>query len=219
MIKVAQIVGDRLKIIQEINRGELKKLLVMESAFKRNNSTVFNGLYYQGVVGLEVFIEISGRVEGCKAVNDVFPQLQDFDFFPHYYFSIRKIIGIVYEKIVNSVPFEYYFYYHCERIGDFFFAVEEMIEQIHRRYALLPPGWDNQGLLFTTKGRPVLIGYPLPRINKTERDFLFGCRVDWSSFLCFIKNWKNKISSDSQEIIVSRLEGDIKKKIGITAVA
>jgi hypothetical protein len=228
-----EVLGDLLKvrvasIEQARNKDFLKNLILAEPAIFRRYSVVFNAFYQSDpqpepkICAQEIFVELSRLPNGFPDLADTMARLSGIAGFPDFRFNIfesekKTIVGLAYEKKHCAMSYNTMRLKSPGQVIYFLFDLRIMIETAHAKRILLPPGWIDQDVLFSTAdGMPVIIGYNGIRKFQTHKDFFLGCVQDWRTFL-FLLGSSEKKAYASQLLLYAQLRREISTKISVRA--
>jgi hypothetical protein len=220
------LVKSRLGAIVGVENDKiLSELLIAEPVFSRRLSVVFNAFYRlkEGEDLTEIFLELSRWPAGCADLRRPFLSLGGVPGIPNYFFSVTQegvVIAIAYQKFTGAVRYQEFLRNNLDDAAYFFYALGELIDGVHERNCLLPPGWDNQDVLYVSKDRlPVIIGYNGLRPNRLPSDFTIGCRQDWNLLNYLVNDCQRNNSSGIAAKEFRDLKEMISEKLGKTTVA
>jgi hypothetical protein len=216
---IDDLVRERLEVIVQNHIN----LLVGEPFSFHPNAIIFHALYEneEGETE-EVFLEISRLIKGFPLINKTIIFLEKNPATPMHRFVLQDEIGnyygLVYEKIFEITAFEIYFLNKKNEICYFLSALKKLIEQLHDYSVVLPPHWNEEGIVYVAKDKmPVLIGYNDVSVWHTPEEFRKVCCENWCAFLDLIAD--AEIGAPPESIrLLEKLANEVYEEIEKTAV-
>jgi hypothetical protein len=217
-IGIEDLIRRRLEMIANSPAKSMaSKLLILDQFYPpRENSIIFNAMYpveKEKKIGetaaekpREVLVEVSLQSKGFSVDYDTVVYLKDDPALPRCEFFIADpdtsdLFAVVYQKIFDAADFDLYFRKNGGEAINFLCALKILIDRLHERKIILPPCWDEKGILGVGCDKlPVLTGYNNTVAWHDEKEFLAGCEGDWMIFMTLVVDLEDYAPDEHSEL-------------------
>lgn len=202
LFAIEELVKRRLAMIANSpEKSRAAKLLMLDPFAFHQNSIVFNAVD-KGEEGKECFVEVSRLPAGIFTGNDTVVCCKDIPGIPRLDTFIedpktKDYIAVVYEKISDASDFDLYYRKKSSEVAYFLAALKLLIEKVHARKIILPPNWDEKGILCVGRDKtPVFIGYNETVTWCGDKEFRAACEGDWLIFLALVTDFETYVPEE-----------------------